>query len=146
MEHAVGYLGIIFHFADGSWIAIRYVDCHAHPIWSSGVALDSKGRWYESEVHFCGQFKIYRGQWDRTLEILQNPQATREEKKSWVEDCPLEPERLRHLEESPDLETAREHLLKLGFNELNNQTVPKMSGPWPERVETKAAIVKQLLR
>lgn len=84
MEDAVGSLGIIFHLADGAWIAVRYVDCHALPIWSKGVALDSKGRWFESDVHFCGQFKIYRGQWERTLEVLQNPKTTSDEKKRYL--------------------------------------------------------------
>ena len=144
MEHAVGSLGIIFHLADGSWIAIRYVDCHALSIWSSGVALDSKGRWFESDVHFCGQFKIYRGQWERTLEVLQNPQTTKDEKKWWLENCPLEPAPLRELEESPDLESARDKLLQLGFREANVDAVPRMSGAWPAKVETKAAVLKKV--
>ena len=48
MENAVGHLGIVFHLADGSWIAIRYVDRHNGDFWSSAVALDSEGRWYDS--------------------------------------------------------------------------------------------------
>lgn len=136
MEEAVDDLGIVFHFADGSWIAVRYVDRHHGGFWSSAVALDSEARWYASEVHFCGQFRIYRGQWERTLELLQNPRATMAEKRPWLEDNPLQPASLRELEQSADLMTAREKLLGLGFRALRRPEVPKMSGPWPDKVRT----------
>jgi hypothetical protein len=144
MEQAVGSLGIIFHLANGSWIAIRYVDTHYGGIWSSSVALDSQGDWFESDVHFCGQFKIYRDRWDHTLEVLQNPRTPKDEKNWWLENCPVEaaPAPIWHLEASPGLKSAREKLLALGFKQLNIQTVPKMSGAWPEKVEAKASILQ----
>ena len=146
MEEAVGELGILFHFADGSWIAVRYVDHHHGDFWSSAVALDSTGRWYESEVHFCGQFRIYRGQWDRTLEILADPKVTLEEKKWWIEQTASTPSPLRDVEECADLETASANLLKLGFRSLANSRIAKISGPWPVAIETKKATIERLLK
>jgi hypothetical protein len=144
MEEAVDGLGIIFHLADRSWVAIRYRDSHAHNMWSSGVALDSKGRWYESDRHFCGQFEIYRHQWKRTLEVLKDPKATKDDKKLYVNEFfEMEP---WHVEGSPDLESARDNLLKLGFREYDPKTVPTMSGVWPETVESKTAVLKRLLQ
>ena len=46
LQAAVGNLGIVFHTRDGGWIAVRYVDTHSGPIWSSSVARDSGGRWF----------------------------------------------------------------------------------------------------
>lgn len=146
MEKAVGHLGIIFHLDDGSWIAIRYVDRHHGDFWSSAVALDSAGGWYESEEHFCGQFMIYRRQWDRTLELLTNPNTTLAEKKWWIETCPLEPASVREVEESANLQSARRNLLKLGFRPAIRERIAKMSGPWPEKAETKRTAIQRLVK
>ena len=63
----------------------------------------------------------------------------------WVTICPLQPEPLRELEASADLESARDRLLKLGFRKLDQATVPRMRGPWPEKLETKAVIARRFL-
>ncbi len=60
LEEAVGHLGVVLHTWDGGWIAVRYRDTHAGPIWSSAVARDSGGRWFVSSHHFCGRFMGYR--------------------------------------------------------------------------------------
>src|SRR5262249_14500033 len=62
LEEAVGHLGIVFRLREGSWIAIRYRDSHVFPMWSSAVALDSKGNWFRSTQHYCGRFMAHRGQ------------------------------------------------------------------------------------
>jgi hypothetical protein len=97
LKEAVGEWGIVFFIQDRDWIAIRYVDSHGGGIWSSAVARDSGGAWFVSEVHFCGRFQGYR---------------IRKEKS---EDLPDE---LKAIEESKNLDTARERLIGLGFQRV----------------------------
>lgn len=62
-------LGTIFSFDDGSWIAVSYRDSHGGAGFSSAIALDSKGRWYSSEFHFCGMFLGLRAQQAERYEL-----------------------------------------------------------------------------
>lgn len=59
LESAVGPLGAVFHYPDGSWLAIRYRDSHGI-LWSLATALDSERKWFESTEHFCGNFMLAR--------------------------------------------------------------------------------------
>lgn len=58
-QEAVGSLGILLEYTNGQWIAIRYRDSHSWPGWSSAIAQDSDGRFYESRKHFCGRLRGY---------------------------------------------------------------------------------------
>ena len=69
LAKAVGYLGIFFVFPDKSWMAIRYRDSHSGGVFSSAVARDSGGNWYESNYHFCGRFLNYSSEVKRCIEI-----------------------------------------------------------------------------
>lgn len=60
LREAVGHLGIVFEYPDGSWLALRYRDSHGVGMWSSTVGSDSGGNWYVCDYHFCGRFKTYR--------------------------------------------------------------------------------------
>jgi hypothetical protein len=99
LQEAVGDLGIVFHTRDGGWIAVRYVDTHAGPIWSSSVARDSGGHWFVSSYHFCGRFQFYRQ--DREKD---QPSGLRPE--------------LAAIDRCDTLDEARELLLGLGFQEV----------------------------
>ena len=35
-------------------ISIYYQDSHSPIFWSCSIALDSEGKWYESDLHYCG--------------------------------------------------------------------------------------------
>ncbi len=59
-QQEVGSLGMLFTYTNGEWIAIRYLDSHVWPGWSSATALDSDKQLYESRHHFCGRFRAYR--------------------------------------------------------------------------------------
>ena len=60
LEEAVGRLGAVFTYADGSWVAIRYRDNHSSlRSFSTAVARDSHGSWYHSDYHFCGNLGGY---------------------------------------------------------------------------------------
>jgi hypothetical protein len=99
----LGHLGTVLRFRDGSWLAIRYRDCHAFPTWSLATAHDSSGSWYESSEHFCGAFSTIRHMEsiDRALgetpPLLKDPPTDRGE---WI----------RLLAACPDLPTARKHM------------------------------------
>lgn len=105
LEAAVERLGAVFHFHDGSWLAIRYRDSHTFPAWSLAIARDSGGRWFESGFHFCGTFGVVRDldAIDRELGAESLP----------AHDPPRDhAEWVRLLAASPDLATARGRLLR----------------------------------
>jgi hypothetical protein len=145
LEATVGDLGILILLRDGSWIAVRYRDSHALPIWSSAVALDSSGRWYASENHYCGTFKIYRARWDRILEVLSHPDATREEKRDILKSFWDESTELTRIERASSLEAARAALQAIGFRELDCEVKPRLRGPLPGRPEDKETVARRLI-
>jgi len=99
-EAATGYLGISLEYPDGSWLAICYNDSHHFPRWSAALALDSQGVLYRSKEHFCGLFSIYKD-------------VVEQERRFGLELG--EYRGLKAVATSPNLEAAREHLLKMGF-------------------------------
>jgi len=99
LGEAVGGLGIVLKFSDGSWLAIAYDDSHRIPGWSLAIAKDSTGGFYRSKKHFCGQFMIYR-----TLRETHM-------------DLPDDLADIDRLARSSDLTEAREHLKRLGFSQ-----------------------------
>ena len=115
LVRAVGSLGIFLEFPDNSWMAIRYRDSHAGGIFSTAVALDSGGEWFESNKHFCGKFKIYP-------KMLED-QTSWEKVKKELGDAPninfLKGfEDLHGLATSNNLETARKNLMSMGFTKF----------------------------
>jgi hypothetical protein len=99
LDEAVDYLGVVLHTRDGGWVAVRYRDTHAGPIWSSAVARDSGGRWFVSSQHFCGRFLSYR--------------QRKEQGK------PTDDTELAAIERCDTLDAARELLIGLGFGEAD---------------------------
>jgi len=144
MESAIGYLGILFHLEDESWIAIRYVDTHSLNIQSSAIALDSQGRWYESDEHFCGRFNSCKLKYDAILRWFADPNGTMDSKKGLKTDYLQNLEPICEVDHSPNIEVAVERLLKLGFKKRISGTEPKMKGPWPIKIETKRAVLERL--
>ena len=111
LEDAVGDLGAVFHFHDGSWIAVRYNDSHSMAPWSFAIALDSGGLWFESTEHFCGAFKANRDERDMIViatidakvgTASEPPDNQPQHRGEWV----------RLLATSPDLATARQRMAR----------------------------------
>ena len=114
LQKAVGPLGIVFKFSDGSWIAIRYKDSHAGPGWSKAIAMDSVGRFYESDFHFCGSFMVYRKEKQRYKginELLPEEERIRPQFTGILRQ-------IDSIASSPNLPRGREQLLSLGFEIL----------------------------
>lgn len=112
LEHLVAPLGIVLRLRDGTWLAIRYHDSHVGRLWSQAVALDSDGRLYQSEYHFCGTLNAYR--------------LARDGGKDWPPELAGEGRRYKELQlqgfgdlhalaEASTLEAARQVLPRLGF-------------------------------
>lgn len=105
LEDVVGYLGAVFHFRDGTWMAVRYNDSHSIAAWSFAIARDSGGMWFESTEHFCGAFRIVHSldeigrQFGPASPLPKDPPEDRGE---WV----------RLLAASPDLATARQRMTR----------------------------------
>jgi hypothetical protein len=56
-DDGVGDL-VIWQFRDGSWVAARsHPSDHAAQDWNATVILDSKGRLYRTDYHFCAGFE-----------------------------------------------------------------------------------------
>lgn len=106
-------LGTWLQMKDGSWIAIRYDDCHA-PFWSMSVAIDSGGNWYESDEHFCGQFMGYESRKETVAEEIAILRKDNKPIPSELEDG-VKSDPLHDIEQSPDLKAAIPKLLKMGF-------------------------------
>lgn len=100
LEEAAGHLGLFMKYPDGEWMAVRYRDSHAYPGWSSSVVRDSGGAWFTSEEHFCGRIETYRNFKEHGRELLPS----------------MEP--IHQLVEAKTLAEAREHLVTLGFREV----------------------------
>jgi hypothetical protein len=103
-----GY-GFYAETKSGDWIAVKYADSHQWPGWSISIARDSGGMWWESSVHYCGAMGVesYR---------VSYPDAFAEKL------AEAEPGSVLHafaaIEASPDLATARQHLIALGFRPM----------------------------
>ena len=110
LRDAVGYLGHLFSLPQGEYVAIRYLDSHGWPGWSSAVAVDSGGNWWVSDEHFCGRFKIFRQQ----LENVTNAKVE-QEREYQLDRLESYPE-LNLLQNAPSLEAAQVKLRQLGFN------------------------------
>lgn len=109
-------LGTWLQMRDGSWIAIRYQDCHG-PLWSVAIAKDSSGNWYESREHFCGMWGSYGGLRENLAhEVAVLQQENKPVPQGLVDQ--LEGLPLHEIEDSPDLATALPLFLKLGFTPM----------------------------
>jgi len=111
----VGPLGIVFAFPDGSWIAIRYRDSHGGVGWSKAVAVDSTGQLYESDVHYCGAFVIYRQEKQMWKQICE---ATGNEGQTDLQFSGLLGQ-IDALASCPNLRLARKKLVSLGFEPVH---------------------------
>ena len=107
LQEAVGRLGALYTFPDGSWLAIRYRDSHGGGIWSLAIARDSGGNWYQSREHFCGAFSGVRHMHQLAL-AAGEPFQPSDERSRWILD----------LGSSPDLQTARQRLTSHYFTQL----------------------------
>jgi hypothetical protein len=101
--------GFFAETKSGDWIAVRYADSHSFPAWSISIARDSGSMWWESDEHFCGEMFIHAMREtspERYAEMLAD----------------AEPGSVLHavaaIEASPDLDTARQHLIALGFRPM----------------------------
>ena len=115
LAHAVGRLGIFLTFPDDSWLAIRYRDTHQGTVICSAVAHDSGGAWFESSHHFCGRFMRYPDAVERQKEAEKEIEKLGE---TFTVDYLVGFEDIHHLATAPDLETARTHLVSLGFRQM----------------------------
>jgi hypothetical protein len=106
LQTAVGPLGCVLRFPDGSWLAIRYADSHAMASWSFAAARDSGGMHYESTEHFCGAL--------RAAELVQADTESKPPKIPTV----ARGEWLHALAMSPDLATARLRLTSRYFHAI----------------------------
>jgi hypothetical protein len=105
LGEAVGPLGAVLHFKDGSWIAIGYRDDHSLLPWSVAVARDSGGGWFESAEHFCGHLAVLRS-------VDESGRVSRKDT-SPPRDPPTDRrEWMRLLAISPDLRTARQRMAR----------------------------------
>ncbi len=107
LDKAVGDLGIVLTFPDGTWIAIRYLDRHepAEAFFSTAVARDSADGWFHSDHHFCGSLNAYR----HTIVGKQGLAKA---------DIDSTFEGIHAVATSPDLATARKNLKALNFRRL----------------------------
>ncbi len=115
LAEAVGYLGTFLTFPDGSWMAIRYRDLHSGGVFSSAVARDSGGDWFQSDYHFCGYFKAYP---DRLEDQLGLEEAVAEGLLTNAPNVMTGFEGIHALATSPDLASARQNLLALDFKRM----------------------------
>ena len=114
IENIIGSLGVILTLKNGEWIAINYQDSHAVGMGSYSLALDSKGRWFESRKHFCGKFRMYKFKRKSYGEFLEeNPEVD-----SSFEDTVYKDSELYDIESAWDLKQAEKLLVKMGFDEL----------------------------
>ncbi len=107
LDKAVGDLGIVLRFPDGTWMAIQYHDRH-DPIeewYSLAVIRDSEDRWFYSDYHFCGYLVSYR-------HTIMGKQGITEE------DIDTNFAGIHAVATSPDLATARKRLKALNFRRL----------------------------
>lgn len=124
LSNAVGSLGWYIPLTNNAWIAIRYRDSHGRGVRSCAVSRDSGGDWFESDRHFCGRFQY----WPHLKEQVQAEEEQRKLTPEWFtnrvsladEDGGMFPSfrELIAIESSPDLETARRALEKIGFRKL----------------------------
>ena len=105
LDKAVGDLGIVLTFPDGTWMAIRYTDRHEPDIFSLAVARDSEDGWFYSDHHFCGYLAAYR-------HTIMGKQGLRE---AYIDS---NFEGIHAVATSPDLPTARKNLKTLQFRRL----------------------------
>jgi len=105
---AVGSLGLLLTFPDGSWMAIRYVDTHAGGC-SLAVVRDSGGQWFTSRHHFCGELGTYHQQYDYQEMMREH---------GGVEHDELQKYPIHVVAISQSLDTARDQLLKIGFTTM----------------------------
>ena len=112
LDKAVGNMGGVLKLKDGSWIAIRYRDCHRGNLWSSAVALDSAGNWFESDYHFCGELSGLR----RDLQFREEMARMKELYPDASADLPERSDsHLIELADAPNLTVAHQKLVALGF-------------------------------
>jgi hypothetical protein len=107
LDKAVGDLGIVLTFPDGTWMAIRYIDQHEpiEKLFSSAVARDSEDGWFYSDDHFCGYLAAYR-------HTIMGKQGLAEA------DIDTSYKGIHAVATSPDLATARKNLKALNFRIL----------------------------
>jgi len=106
LDKAVGDLGIVLTFPDGTWMAIQYHDRH-DPIeewYSLAVIRDSEDRWFYSDYHFCGYLASYRHT------IMGKQEFTEEDITNFAD--------IHAVATSPNLATARKNLKALNFRRL----------------------------
>jgi hypothetical protein len=118
--------GTWLQMRDGSWIAIWYHDHHDY--WSRSLALDSGGKWYESDKHFCALFEGYRAEEQLRAAKLEVCRQENLPVPDYLKDEPRHGPPLSLIEECPDLPRAIPQLLALGFTPM---PPPPPSAPAP---------------
>jgi hypothetical protein len=109
-----GVSNLFLTFPDESWIAIRYRDLHGGGVHSTSIARDSGGQWFESSRHFCALFDGYRS----SYEIYRLEREVGE-----IGDLNFSRgfESIHAVAMAPGLDSAREELVKMGFQPLNKK-------------------------
>jgi len=119
LQKVVSGLGAFIPQTNGTWIAIRYRENHMLGHLSKAVALDSEGRWFESENPFSGEFRSTRALIDRERRYrAESPKLFTNVTESiyFKPGAPTEP--YYRLFTATNLETVRKELLGLGFLEF----------------------------
>jgi hypothetical protein len=119
LKKVVTNLGAIITPTNGGWMAIRYRDSHTLGPVSKSVALDSEGHWFESEKHFCGEFRSTRDMMDRERRYrAEIPDHFTKESESFYFKPGTPSEPYYRLFTATNLDAARKQLLVLGFREF----------------------------
>jgi len=119
LKKVVTNLGAFITPTSGGWMAIRYRDSHTLGPVSKAVALDSEGHWFESEKHFCSEFRSTHDLMDRERRYRAEipDHFTRESESFYFKPgTPSEP--YYRLFTATNLDAVRRQLLVLGFREF----------------------------
>lgn len=139
LKEAVGRLGVVVRATDGSWVAIRYRDDHYFtPIRSLAIAMDSGGRWFQCDRHFCGWLPSFARERAEGADV-----STLRVKFSETGDPKGQAgyEKMESLFASTNLESLRDALKQMDFTEFEprlripNQSVEEnvgQSSPVPQ--------------
>jgi len=107
-------------FPDESWIAIRYRDLHAGGVHSTSIARDSGGQWFESSRHFCALFDGYRSSYE-----IYRLEKELGETEDFHDSSGFES--IHAVAMAPNLDSAREELIKMGFQPLNGKDAQQVA-------------------
>jgi hypothetical protein len=119
LKKVITDLGAFITPTNGGWMAIRYRDSHTLGPLSKSVALDSEGHWFESEKHFCGEFRSARSLMDRERRYrAESPKLFTNQPDSIYFKPGTTTEPYYRLFTATNLDAARKELLVLGFREF----------------------------